>query len=139
MTLFSPALTWAVLDDTPRNPLRPTCSHQTSFAANKLYATKVHHPNPFTPNKHCFTPSFELYIKIFRSKQPLHHKGFTPKITPKTHSHQKFYTKNLLHQAPFTPNTFDTQILLYTPKYFYTKHVFTKESLYTLNLLHQKL
>lgn len=29
MTFFSRALSWAVLDAAPRNPLRPTCSHQT--------------------------------------------------------------------------------------------------------------
>ena len=130
MILFSPALTWAVLDDTPRNPLRLTCSHQTSFAASKLYATKVHHPNPFTSDTALhqalnFTPKSFAANNLYTTKV-LHQRPLAPSI---------LYTKHLLHKNPFTPfrvnyfnteNGFTAEVLHqepFTPSTFYTKHL----------------
>lgn len=128
MTFFSRALSWAVLDAAPRNPLRRTCSHQPPLAANKLYTTNPHHPNPFNCTKQCFTPSsFELYTQIFHSKQPLHDKGFTPRTVG---------TKNSLHQTPFTQKSFYTQ-MPFRVNYFNTENPFTPDNFYTKNLLYQ--
>ena len=70
--------------------------------------------------------------------------------------HTSFYTRNLLHQTPFTPNTlyinrllhhtFHTQLshlsYTFTPTSFYTRHLlpqpaFTRDTFYTNQLLHQ--
>ena len=88
-------------------------------------------------SQHTFFSSRHIFTRHL-----LHQTPFTPDtFTPNT-----FYTTHLLHQAPFTPDTFHTKHLLHqtpsTPDTLYTKHLlhqtpFTPNTFYTRQLLHQ--
>ena len=107
-----------------------------------LQNDKQHHPTSFGPwpvykvGEH-FTPWWSGFCRANRGgllHLNLHHATCTPKpFTPNTFCTKRclapgnLYTRHVLHQTPFAPNTF----------YTYTIHLLHKSTFYTRQLVHQ--
>ena len=109
-----------------------------NITTNNFYIKRSLHQAPFTPGtlytRHLFTR------QLLQPKQFLHQVPFTPALfAPNKFTLDTFYTRQLSHQALFTPETLCAKL---APNNFDTTHLlhqtpFTPNNFYTRQLLHQ--